>query len=93
MLECFSGQSVIAFAFFGRMVRSSLASAGVSKEKARRGLIDKFYDLGHSRIVMLVREERLSPTLGLAEQRFIEQLEEKGIQASEYNLPAWGDNP
>ncbi len=93
VLKWFAEQSVPAFALFGRLTQTPLASVGPSKEGARRELIDKFYDLGHRRIVMLVREERRKPNPGLAEKRFLEQLEEKGIEASEYNLPDWGDDP
>ncbi len=93
VLEWFAEQPVPAFALFAGAELPTLAGIGVNKNDVHRELIDKFYDLGHRRIVMLVREERRKPTPGFTEKLFLKQLEEKGIQTSEYNLPDWGDHP
>ncbi|MCH7228949.1 substrate-binding domain-containing protein [Haloferula sp. A504] len=93
VLEWFAGQETPAFALFGRLTRIPLASTKPDKGGAMRELVDRLVDLGHRRIVMLVREERRKPGPGLVEQLFLDQLEERGIPTGPYNLPDWGDRP
>lgn len=93
VLEWFAAQSIPAFGLFGRLTEVALPSFAVSKMDALRELVDRLMDLGHRRIVMIVREERRKPAPGRLEKLFLAHLEEKGIQTGPYNLPDWGDSP
>lgn len=89
VLEWFSGQSLPAFALFGRWRRLPLAGAGPDKLPALRAIIAHLVELGHRRIVMLAREERRKPQPGLFEQTFLDELEARGISPGPYHLPEW----
>ena len=56
-------------------------------------LIRRLVDLGHRRIVLLIREEHLKPSLSFFASLYIESLKEAGITPSTYNLPVWGYQP
>ena len=93
VLEWFAGQQKPAFALFGRNSKTALASVSLQKSDALIELADQLVDLGHRRIVLLVREERRKPTIAFLEQLFLARLEERGISTGAYNLPDWGDSP
>jgi hypothetical protein len=54
--------------------------------------VRRLVELGHRRIVMLVREERLKPYPASFEQTFLHELTASGIAVGPYNLPVWEDN-
>ncbi len=93
ILEWFDQQEIPAFALYGRLNQVGLASMAVQKSPVISELIHKLVTLGHSRIVMLTREERRKPQLGTFEQFFINELETHGIRTGPYNIPDWKDNP
>jgi DNA-binding LacI/PurR family transcriptional regulator len=93
VLEWFAKQKVPAFAMFGRQYGIPMASLATFKSPAVAVALRRLVELGHRRIVLLTREERRKPTLGLFEQRFVNQLELLGIKTGEYNLPDWENNP
>lgn len=92
VLEWFADQSIKVFALFGR--RSGLPIAGCSPRKipALEEAVDELVALGHRRIVMIVREERIKPFPALAEEMFLQFLAKHGIEPSSYNLPEWKDD-
>ncbi len=92
ILEWFSGQPTPAFAFFGRRRYVPLASTGPDKTEACAAAVRRLFELGHRRIVMLVREERKKPTPATLEQSFLDELKNLGIASGSYNLPDWQDN-
>jgi DNA-binding LacI/PurR family transcriptional regulator len=92
VLEWFAAQSIPTFALFGHSVRIPVASAGPKKAGALEELVDKLVDFGHQRIVMVVREDRRKPELGLLESLFLNRLEAHGIRTGSYNMPDWEDN-
>lgn len=92
ILEWFSEQPTPAFAFFGRRRQVSLASTGPDKSDACAAVVRHLVELGHRRIVMLVREERRKPKPGAQEQRFLDELETMGIKSGPYNLPDWHED-
>lgn len=94
VLAWFSKQHRPAFAWFGRIASGSikLASTFPVKTPAMKEIINQLVELGHSRIVMLVREERLKPSPGALERNFLSELQHHGIAASSYNLPVWKNN-
>jgi DNA-binding LacI/PurR family transcriptional regulator len=89
VLEWFAARPVPAFALFGRQTSLPIASLATLKSPAIVEALRRLVDLGHHRIVMLVREERRKPTPGLFERRFLEELERLGIKVGPYNLPDW----
>lgn len=93
VLEWFATQSIPSFAMFGRQSGLPMASLATLKSPAAAEALRRLVDLGHHRIVMLVREERRKPTPGLFETRFLEELEALGIKTGAFNLPDWSDDP
>ncbi len=89
VLEWFAAQPVPAFALFGRQSRLPMASLATLKSPAVAEALRRLVDLGHHRIVLMVREERRKPTPGVFERRYLEELERLGIQVVPYNLPDW----
>lgn len=89
ILEWFSMQPLPAFAFFGRRRQVSLPSIGPEKNEACSIAVRRLVELGHRRIVMLVREDRRKPKPGALEQTFLDTLKEMGIAPGPYNLPDW----
>ena len=89
VLKWFAAQPLPAFAMFGRQTALPMASLATLKSPAVAQALKRLVDLGHRRIVMLVREERRKPTPGLFERRFLEELERLGIEVGPYNLPDW----
>jgi len=90
VLEWFSSQPIPAFAMFG--VKAGLPIAGISPFKGPLA-VRRLIALGHRRIVMLVRGERLKPKPALYEQAFLDEIQNHGIIAGAYNLPDWGNSP
>lgn len=93
VLEWFAARPTPAFALFGRLLEVPLASTSPKKAGALYDLVDRLVSLGHSRIVMLAREDRRKPQPGFFEHLFLKKLESCGIKVSEYNLPEWGNHP
>jgi len=89
VLEWFVANSVPAFALFGH--RRDLPIAGTGPEKlpaliaATRALID----LGHHRIVLIVRRIHRLPQPGAGAKVFLSTMEAGGICTGDYNLPDW----
>jgi len=81
------GKPVIAE--FGRFTGLPIASAGVRKIPAMKKAVRRLHELGHSRIVMIAREERRKPFPATYEQGFLDELEGLGIATSSYHLPDW----
>ncbi|MBT8043344.1 MAG: substrate-binding domain-containing protein [Verrucomicrobiae bacterium] len=94
VLQWFSDNPLPAFAWFGRAASNSIKLAHTSpvKNPAQTKAVDRLVGLGHSRIVMLAREERRKPVLGALERMFLNDLEKHGIATSSYNLPDWDNN-
>lgn len=92
ILEWFSGYSRPAFAFFGRRKQVPLASTGPDKTTAIEEALRCLIELGHRRIVMLVREGRRKPKPGSIERHFLQLLTQYRISSSSYNLPDWEEH-
>jgi DNA-binding LacI/PurR family transcriptional regulator len=56
-------------------------------------VVERLVELGHRRIVSVVREERRKPAPGMLERFFLDQLRKHGIQTGPYHLPDWIDSP
>lgn len=93
VLEWFSGQSVPAFALFGRFSGIPISAISPRKSPAMATAVQRLVSLGHRRIVMLSREERRKPSPALFEQNFLSAMEEQGVPTGPYNLPDWENSP
>ena len=93
LLQWFADQPTPAFALYGRIKDAKLACAGPRKLGAAGELLEKLIELGHQRIVSIVREERRKPSPSGMEQFFLRTLEDHGIATGPYHLPDWGDSP
>ena len=89
VLEWFAQNQIPAFAYAGRASKVPLPSIGPNKDFPLTSAIRRLYDLGHRRIVMLVREERRIPEPGHTERLFLEELKSLGVSIGSYNLPDW----
>jgi DNA-binding LacI/PurR family transcriptional regulator len=93
VLKWFEAEAIPTFALFGHSMRIPLASAGPKKAGALEELVDRLVDYGHQLIVMVVREDRRKPELGLLESLFLNRLQEHGIRTGSFNMPEWEDRP
>ena len=93
VLEWFSQSGIPAFALFGRMTGLPIAGGGPDKAPALCALAHRLLELGHHRIVMLVREDRRKPYPGPGENLFLDELKGGGVKIGSYNLPDWEDHP
>lgn len=92
LLRWFSELPIPAFALFGRMQNLPIAGTRPNKDLAMKQLIQQLADLGHRRIIFLVREERRKPFYGRQEENFLEELENRGIKTGSYNIPDWEES-
>jgi len=93
VLQWFSNHSTPTFALFGRLMNVPLASTSPRKAEAYDELVDTLVELGHRRIIRIVRGDRRKPTPGFLEQRFLDRLRHHGIPSGSYNLPDWEESP
>ncbi len=91
ILNWFVSESIPALAIFGRFEEMPIAGIGVKKIPAMEQAVEKLIQLGHRRIVLLVREEKRKPNIGMFEQAFLDVLKRNQIPVGEYNLPEWED--
>lgn len=92
VLEWFAARDKPAFALFGRRRGLRIASVGPDKRPAMAAVTRTLVDLGHRRIVFLVRQMRRLPKPGAVEQAFLDTLAEHGISPGPYHLPDWVDH-
>ncbi|MCE9611140.1 MAG: substrate-binding domain-containing protein [Chthoniobacter sp.] len=92
VLQWFSERSQPVFALFGHWRGLPIAGTGPNKVPAIRTAVRLLIELGHQRIVMLVRPRRRLPTPGVPEQAFLDELEAHGLmrgRPDHFNLPDW----
>ncbi|MFU8894664.1 MAG: substrate-binding domain-containing protein, partial [Luteolibacter sp.] len=89
ILQWFVESGIPVMAAFGRFAGLPVAAAGVRKIPALRKAVRRLHELGHRRIVMMVREERRKPYPAAYEQAFLDELSALGIPTGIYNLPDW----
>ena len=90
--EWFSKQNFPAFALFGRHMEFSIASVNADRTTVLKQIVRRLHELGHRRMVMMVREERRKPEPGANERAFLAELQNLGIQTGVYNIPDWGNS-
>lgn len=89
VLRWFAAQPTPAFALFGRRRAVSIAGIGPEHLPALLAAVRRLLELGHRRIVTLVRPERRIPHPGQLEQAMLAEIAAKGIPVGPYNLPNW----
>ena len=92
IIEWFSGQEFPAIAMYGRSGEVPIAAAFPVMIPALLEAVRRLIELGHTRIVMLAREERRKPNPSRPEQLFLDELNAAGIATSAYNLPDWEES-
>jgi len=92
ILEWFSQQPVPVYAIFGRSLQIPIPSVKIDRIVPMQNAVKRLVELGHRRIVLLVRTDRRKPEPGLHEKKFLEALESHGIRTGSYNLPDWENN-
>lgn len=94
VLEWFASQPTPAFALFGRIGGTGIASVNVRPFKVIGRFLDRLVDHGHRRIVWIVRRDRREPEPAALEQFYLDHLSSRGISTSRnYNLPEWTETP
>ena len=91
VIEWFAARPTPAFAKFGRCQGLPLAGIRVEKVPALKLAVKRLYGLGHRRMVMMTRAERVKPYPATFEQAFLDELNALGIVTGAYNLPDWGN--
>jgi hypothetical protein len=89
VLEWFAAQPVPAFALFGRRGELPIAGVGPDHVAAETAATRRLIELGHRRIVQLVRRNRRLPVPGATERAILEEMAAHGIETGLYNLPDW----
>ncbi len=92
VLQWFSEQPVHAFSLFGRLRGVPMAGATPRGAPAIERAVERLVELGHSRIVLITREDRRKPHPGDKERAFLEALQSHGIPPGAYHLPDWGND-
>ena len=80
-------------ALYGRSGNLPLARTGPDKLSAYRAAIRRLLELGHRRVVLIVRAARRKPIPGSLERAFLEELTAHGVATGDYNLPDWEESP
>lgn len=89
ILEWFSKQETPAFAVFGnRLEEVNVAGASPGKSHPVVQATQTLIDLGHRRIILIVRKYQREP-ISTSAQAFLDVLNSNGIQSSDFNLPDW----
>ena len=93
LLEWCATLPVPCLALYGRTGGLPLARTGPDKVPAYRAATRRLLELGHRRIVLIVRSERRKPVPGSCERAFLEELTTHGVVTGDYNLPDWHETP
>lgn len=93
LLQWFAQQPTPAFALFGRRTKCALPGTGPDVISPTREIVRRLVELGHRRVVMIAREERVKPIPGSLEVAFLEELKASGLPTGDYNLPDWISTP
>lgn len=89
--EWFANYHTPTFLLSGRRRGIPIASVGPDKACAIATATQRLIDLGHRKIVMLVRPERVNPAPGNQERAFMQTLEKNGITPGAYHFLQFDD--
>jgi DNA-binding LacI/PurR family transcriptional regulator len=92
VLDWFSQRAEPTIALFGMFMGRSIAGVGPNSLSAFAVVGRRLVELGHRRIVILVRKQHRQPQPGRAVRAFLDELESGGIQTGSFNLPDWEES-
>ena len=93
LLAWFADQEKPVFALFGRRQGLPIAGIGPDHEAAGRAAVRRLIELGHRRIVLLVRKSQRADGPGQSELAVLGEMAAHGLPLGAYNLPDWEDTP
>jgi DNA-binding LacI/PurR family transcriptional regulator/biotin operon repressor len=93
VLEWFVDQEIPAFALFGRRKQLPIAGVGPNQLSSACAATRRLIQLGHRRIVVLMRESQREGVTGSRELAIFNEMAAHGIPTSPYNRPNWEDTP
>jgi len=93
VLQWFSQQKFPTFAVYGHHGRLPIAAVGTMRQEIIIKVIRRLIELGHRRMVMLVRRQHRLPDPVTAVVAFLEIHKAHGIPTSPFNLPDWEETP
>ncbi len=93
LLEWCAEQPIPCLALYGRTSGLPLARTGPDKIPAYRTATRRLLELGHRRVVFIVRAARRLPLPGAPERAFLKELAVHGVATGDYNLPDWEETP
>lgn len=92
VIEWFVESPVPAFALFGHRRGLPVAGAGPEKLPALQAATQALIELGHRRIVLIMRRIHRVPQPGVVVSSYLAALADGGIKTSDYNLPDWDES-
>ncbi len=92
VLEWFANQSTPVFALFGRRRGFQIAGTGPKIIPSLRAIMQRLSELGHRRIVFLVRDRQRAPEPSAVCRAYLDELRRLGIEPASYHLPDWEEN-
>jgi DNA-binding LacI/PurR family transcriptional regulator len=93
ILTWFSEQKLPVMAMFGRRRKLPMAGVGPNHVKVGRSMVQQLIELGHQRIVVLIRDSEQIERAGRSIKVIFDTMEENGLPVGPYNLPSWNDCP
>lgn len=93
VLEWFSEQDFPTFALYGQRTNLPIAGVGPDHMTPSRAAVRRLIELGHRRIVLIVRESHRSRGPDVTERATFEEMQAHGLPTGSYNLPEWNDTP
>jgi DNA-binding LacI/PurR family transcriptional regulator len=93
VLQWFAKQKFPTFALFGRFQDLPIAAVGAAKAPACVKVTKSLIELGHRRIVMLLRRHHRLPQPTPFVSVFLDTLKSHGIPISPFCLPDWEETP
>jgi DNA-binding LacI/PurR family transcriptional regulator len=93
VLTWFSEQETPTMAMFGRRRDLPIAAVGPDHVTAGRATVRHLIELGHQRIVILMRNSQPVEEAGRVERAIFDEMREHGFPVGPYNLPEWQDSP
>ncbi len=93
LLQHFTGAKIPVFAIGGARQGLDIAGCGPDKTAAMHVAVRSLVELGHRRIALLARKERLQTGGGDFESAFLDELRRHQLAAGPQQVPTWNHQP